>query len=327
MSPIITRIASNATNHERGSPDIAGDGVILKAGIVQRIWLAVLLILVGVVPNAAGGERDGSPRKCILVFGAHADDVDEMAGGTFARYIAEGYQGVYVCALNNFSGNRLEKVPGNWDFDQRKPTAALTGSRNMYSVDALETMQIRKEEALQAAGVYGAELVFFDFREPEIWLGRRAVPYGSREFQDFDPPGRRFVNLATRYHADVAQVVDLLRTYQPEIIITHTLGGEKVDHGGCAYMMYLAFKEAMARGIAVGKLWMTVNGWLSDADAQKNGRGVPDVHIDVRDFLKTKFSALDKHASQNGGAGQQYVRVRRIQPKEVTEEFITVIEK
>ncbi len=295
-------------------------------GIVQSIGLASALLLAGVVPNAAGGERDDGPRKCILVFGAHADDVDEMAGGTFARYIAEGYQGVYVCALNNFSGNRLEKVPGNWDFDRRKPTAALTGSRNMYSVDALETMQIRKEEALRAAGVYGAELVFFDFREPEIWLGRTAVPYGSREFQDFNPPGRRFVNLATRYHADITLVVDLLRKYQPEIVITHTLGGEKVDHGGCAYMMYLAFKEAMARGIAVGKLWMTVNGWLSDADAQKSGRGVPDVQIDVRNFLKTKFAALDKHASQNGGAGQQYVRVRQIQPKEVTEEFITVIE-
>ncbi len=243
------------------------------AGIVWKIGIVAGLLLVGVVPNAAGGEHAGRSGKCIMVFGAHADDVDEMAGGTFARYIAEGYRGVYVCALNNFSGNRIEKVPGNWDFDRRKPTAALTGSRNMYSVDALETMQIRKEEALRAAAVYGAEPVFLDFREPEIWLGRKAVPYGSREFQDFNPPGRRFVNLAARYRADVALVVDLLRTYQPDIVITHTLGGEKVDHGGCAYIMYLAFHEAKARGIPVGRLWMTVNGWLSDADAQKSGRG------------------------------------------------------
>lgn len=289
-------------------------------------WRIAVFLLLWSTAATRAAENPGTPRKCILVFGAHADDVDEMAGGTLARYIARGYQGVYVGALNNFSGNRIEKVPGNWDFDRRKVTSALTHSPNLYSVDALETMQARKEEASRAASVYGAEAVFLDFREPEIWLGRKAVPYGTKEFFDFDPPGRRFVNLATRYRADVALVVELLRKYQPEIIITHTLGGEKVDHGGCAYMMYLAFKEAMARRIPVGKLWMTVNGWLADDDAQKNGRGVPDVRVDVKDYLKTKFAALDKHVSQNGGAGQQYVRVRQIQPKEVVEEFITVID-
>jgi LmbE family N-acetylglucosaminyl deacetylase len=298
----------------------------MKSHTVRVVGSSILFLLLGMVAVAPGADKNDGPRKCILVFGAHADDVEEMAGGTFARYIAEGYQGVYVGALNNFSGNRIDKVPGNWDFDTRKSTGAITGSRNMYSVDALETMQLRNEEARCAAAVFGAETIFLDFREPEIWLGRKAVPYGSREFQDYDPPGGKFVNLATRYHADVARVVELLRKYQPEIIITHTLGGEKLDHGGCAYMMYLAFKEAVRKGIPVGKLWMSVNGWLADTDAQKNRRGVPDLQIDVKNYLETKFSALDKHVSQNGGLGQQYVRVRQIQPKEVIEEFITVID-
>ena len=118
-----------------------------------------------------------------------------MAGGTLARFMAEGYRGVYVCMLNNFSGNRLEKVPGNWNFDTRKATATLTGSRNVYQVDALETMQIRKEEALQAAAVYGAESVFLDFREPEIWIGRKSVIYGTQAYQDYSPPGGRFVKM------------------------------------------------------------------------------------------------------------------------------------
>jgi LmbE family N-acetylglucosaminyl deacetylase len=288
--------------------------------------VAALLLFPCLVAVAQETGQGNKPRKCILVFGAHADDVEEMAGGMFARYIAEGYQGVYVGALNNFSGNRIDKVPGNWDFDRRVSTGALTGSKNMYSVGALETMQIRNEEARRAAAVFGADAVFLDFREPEIWLGRKAVPYGTKEFQDYNPPGREFVNLGTRYHRDVALVVELLRKYQPEIVITHTLGGEKVDHGGCAYIMYLAFKEAMARRIPVGKLWMVVNGWLADPDAQANGRGVPDLQIDVQKHLKTKFAALDKHVSQNGGHGQQYVRVREIQPKEVIEEFITVID-
>src|SRR5512140_917031 len=208
--------------------------------MTKRTLLALMLsvpLLHCSVVSGQGPEKSNKPRKCILVFGAHADDVEEMAGGTFARYIAKGYQGVYVGALNNFSGNRIDKVPGSWDFDRRVSTGAMTGSTKVYSVDALETMQVRNEEARQAAAVFGAETVFLDFREPEIWLGRKAVPYGTREFQDYDPPGGRFVNLATRYHSDITRVLELLKKYQPEIVITHTLGGEKVDHGGWAYMM------------------------------------------------------------------------------------------
>jgi hypothetical protein len=41
--------------------------------------------------------------------------------------------------------------------------------------------------------------------------------------------------------------------------------------------MYLAFKKAIKENVPVGKLWMTVNGWLLDKTAQKNGRGKPDV--------------------------------------------------
>ena len=121
-------------------------------------------------------------------------------------------------------------------------------------------------------------------------------------------------------------VYDLLVKYQPEIVITHTLGGEKHDHGNGAYLMYLAFEKAMENNIPVGKLWMTVNGWLLEKDAQKSGRGVPDVKIEVKEFLDTKYEALNKHVSQNGGFGRDYVIGNETQPREVVEEFITVID-
>jgi LmbE family N-acetylglucosaminyl deacetylase len=109
-------------------------------------------------------------------------------------------------------------------------------------------------------------------------------------------------------------------------VIIHTLGGEKLDHEGSAYMMYLAFKEAMERNVPVGKLWMTVNGWLLDNPAVKNGKGKPDIKVDVRNYLETKYEALNKHISQNGGMGREYVTGNQTQPKEVTEEFITAID-
>jgi LmbE family N-acetylglucosaminyl deacetylase len=257
-----------------------------------------------------------------MVFGAHADDVDEIAGGTFAKYISMGYEGVYVCVTNNLAGCNLERTP----FFNKGPNFTISDSPLNYPADALETNQIRSEEAKAAASVYGAIPVFLDFCEPEFYMGRRVIIYASEEFIRFDPPGRRQINLATRYSEDVDVVVKLLETYHPEIVITHTLGGEKLDHEGSAYMMYLAFKKAIDKKIPVGKLWMTVNGWLLEEEAQKRGRGKPDIKEDVRDYLKIKYEALNKHISQNGGLGRDYVMGNRIQPGEVIEEFITVLD-
>jgi LmbE family N-acetylglucosaminyl deacetylase len=275
----------------------------------RLLKLSVVLILVFANLIIAGEGK--KPRKCIMVFGSHADDVEQMAGGTLARYIAEGYQGIYVCVMNNLSGNRIEKVAGNWDFEKGNLTSAITLSPKMYQADALETMQIRREEALQAVKVFGAEAVFLDFCEPELWLGRKLIVYGTEDFLRYNPPGRKQVSLATRYSVDVNFVVDLLRKYQPEITIIHTPGGEKLDHGESGYLMYLAFKRAISQGIAVGKLWTAPNGWLADSISQRSGRGKADVRIGVENHLKTKLEAWNKHLSQNGGEVEKRFASRR----------------
>jgi LmbE family N-acetylglucosaminyl deacetylase len=282
--------------------------------------LALLTALSVFSVNALSAADKGKPRKCILVFGAHADDVDEIAGGTLARYVAEGYQGVYVCVTNNLAGCLLERAPG----DKWGPNFAVAISPHTYPIEALETHQIREIEARAAAAVYGATPVFLDFYEPELWEGRKLIIFGSKEYMRFNPPGRTQVSLATRYSRDVDVVVDLLKQYQPEIIIIHTLGGEKLDHGNSAYLMYLAYQKAISSGIPVGKLWMKVDGWLLDDVAQKTGRGKADVQVDVKNYLSTKYEALNKHISQNGGYGRNYVIRNQTQPKEVIEEFITV---
>jgi LmbE family N-acetylglucosaminyl deacetylase len=286
---------------------------------IYRFNFFLILVIIQTSFFIVQGQE--KPQKCIMIFGAHADDVDEIAGGTFAKYISMGYEGVYVCVTNNLAGCNLERTPY---FEG--PEFTVSDSPLEYPVGGLETRQIRSEEALQAAKVYGAVPVFLDFCEPEIYLGRKLIIYATEDFMNYNPPGRRQINLATRYSEDVDVVVDLLKKYQPEIVITHTLGGEKLDHEGTAYMMYLAFTRAMEKNIPVGKLWMTVNGWLLDEYAQRNGRGKPDVHINVKDYLKTKYEALNKHVSQNGGFGREYVTENETQPKEVIEEFITVLD-
>jgi LmbE family N-acetylglucosaminyl deacetylase len=267
-------------------------------------------------------QQKSKPRKCIMVFGAHADDVDENAGGTLAKYVAMGYEGIYVCAINNLDGCNLERTP--W-YD-KGPNFSISNSPNKYRVGALETSQIREEEARQAAAVYPATPIFLNYKEPTFFIGRKMVYYGSPQYDAYHPPGRPLIPIATYIDTEVAWVCKLLEKYQPEIVITHTLGGEKMDHGNAAYLIYEAFKKAMQENVPVGKLWMVVNGWFLDKTAQQNGRGKPDVHIDVKDYLATKYKALNKHISQNGGFGRDYVTGNKTQPKESIEEFITVID-
>lgn len=284
--------------------------------------IVITCLSVILLPATVMAQEKAKPRKCILVFGAHADDVDENAGGTFAKYIAMGYEGIYVCAINNLDGCNLERTP--W-YD-KGPNFTISNSSQKYRVDALETSQIREEEARAAAAVYPSTPIFLNYKEPTFFIGRKMVYYGTPEYDAFDPPGRPLIPVATYMDEEVNYVCDLLEKYQPEIVITHTLGGEKMDHGNTAYMIYLAFKQAMNKGIPVGKLWMVVNGWFLDGAAQKNKVGMPYVQVNVKDHLTTKYKAINMHISQNGGWGRDYVTGNKTQPKEVIEEFITVLD-
>jgi LmbE family N-acetylglucosaminyl deacetylase len=262
------------------------------------------------------------PRKCIMVFGAHADDVESLAGGTFAKYIAMGYEAIYVGVINNFAGCNLEKTP----YFKGAVPFTISASPHSYPVEALETSQIREEEALAAAAIFGAKKEFLNFKEPWFSMGRKQIDYGTEAYIQFAPPGRPLIALATIMSAEVNVVLDLLKKYQPEIVIIHTLGGEKLDHGNAGYMVYLAFKRAIQQKVAVGKLWMAVRGWLADEESPQNRKRTADVRINVKDFLKTKYEAYDKHVSQNGGMGRAYVLSNRKQSyNDETEEFITVL--
>jgi LmbE family N-acetylglucosaminyl deacetylase len=258
-----------------------------------------------------------------MVFGAHADDVESLAGGTFAKYIAMGYEGIYVDVINNLAGCNLEKTP----YFKGALPFTISNSPHAYPVDALETSQIREEEALKAAAVFGARPVFLNYKEPWFSMGRKRIDYGTKLYGQYAPPGRPLIALATIMSKEVNFVLDLLKLHKPEIVIIHTLGGEKLDHGNAAYIAYLAFKKAIDQKIPVGKLWMAVRGWFSEKYAQENERGKPDILIDVKDFLKTKYVAYNKHISQNGGFGRDYVLSNRKKNyNDEVEEFITVID-
>jgi len=284
--------------------------------------LLCLTVLLPLTVNISFSQDKEKPIKCIMVFGAHADDVEPMAGGTFAKYISEGYEGIYVCVINNFAGCGIESVGGGTDAPAgvKGPLFSVSNSPLDYPVDALETIQIRAEEARNAAAVFHSTPLFLDFREGFVWHGRSRSYLGSDAYHQYNPPGRQAISLAEEESGNVDYLVDILRKYSPEIVITHTMGGDKHDHGNSGYIMYLAFKKAMEKGVPVGKLWMRPKGWLVDAEAKNKSRGVADVKIDVSKYIGIKYEALNKHISQKGTIRKQ------TRPEEVTEEFITVLD-
>jgi LmbE family N-acetylglucosaminyl deacetylase len=293
----------------------------MKENRLPKLLISVIsLLLINVSLILAQGKVN--PRKCIMVFGAHADDVEPMAGGTFAKFISEGYQGIYVCVINNFAGCGIESVGGGTTppAGVTHPLFSISDSPQSYPVEALETIQIRQEEAKSAASVFNASPVFLDFREGIIWLGRKRCNLGSDEYHQYQPPGRQAVSLAEEESGNVEYLVDLLKKYSPEIVIIHTLGGDKHDHGNSAYIMYLAFLKAIEKGVPVGKLWMRPKGWLVGTEAKIKGIGKADVQVNVKKFIALKYEALNKHVSQKGTVRKQ------TRPEEEIEEFITVLD-
>jgi LmbE family N-acetylglucosaminyl deacetylase len=289
-------------------------------GNILLMRLGIMIFFAPVLTMHAGGQE--KTENCIMVFGAHADDVELIAGGTFARYISEGYQGIYVCVINNAAGCAIESVGGGTKPPPgvEAPLFSISDSPKSYPVGALETMQIRQEEALRAAAVFNAVPVFLDFRQGYFWQGRKRCYAGSEEYHLFQPPGRPVVSLAELESGHVEYLIGLLRKYSPDIVITHALGGDKHDHGNSAYLMYRAFKEAIDEGVAVGQLWIQPKGWLIDDRAQAIDWGEAAIQIDVRDYLDIKYEALNQHVSQMG------IPRKQTSPEELTETFICVLD-
>lgn len=257
---------------------------------------AVLLLTLPVTARseAAANRPQPDTRKCMMVIGAHADDVEgPLAGGTLAKYKDDGYELVYVMSTNNAAGCLLNRsLEGDTGFTE-KPVP------HDYPVSALETIEIRNKEALDAAAFYGAQPVFLNFQESQFWPAyREVVNVGDPFYYQYAPPGRNVVSVSTRFSDAVGAVAGLLAKHRPEIVITHMTGGEKHDHGNTGYLVYLAFEKAMEKG-AVGQLWMTPRGWVAGPAWSK--RLAPYVKaVDVTPYVAHRHRALHIHVSQQG---------------------------
>ena len=106
--------------------------IISTFKLVQPGAMAIFLCILLMNTPFTHAQQLEKPRKCILVFGAHADDVESLAGGTFAKYIAMGYEGIYVGVINNLAGCSLEKTP----YFKGAPPFTVSNSTQAFPVGA-----------------------------------------------------------------------------------------------------------------------------------------------------------------------------------------------
>ncbi|MBN2326673.1 MAG: PIG-L family deacetylase [Candidatus Omnitrophica bacterium] len=148
---------------------------------------------------------------------------------------------IYVTVTNITAGCLLNRaLPAGKSVFKEQPVP------HDYPAGALETMEIRSKEAVDAAAILGAKPIFLNFRETVFWPVAREMTY-IRDFffQQYNPPGRNAVSISTRFDDAVDVVAALLNEYRPEIVITHVTGADNHDHVNTGYLVYQAFKRAM----------------------------------------------------------------------------------
>ncbi|MCB5906934.1 PIG-L deacetylase family protein [Streptomyces pinistramenti] len=182
----------------------------------------------------------------VLAMGAHPDDVELFCAGTLAHYVRQGAH-VTVAVLTN-------------------------GELGSRTLSPEETAVVREKEALRAAGVLGAEL---------LWTG---APDGFL----FDTPEVR------------RQAVDVVRRSRPDVIFAHHPGDYHPDHRMVAQLASAA--RLLARETSLVSSYPATDrvAPLFYMDTLLGtGGGSPDVWVDISDTMGTKEAMLAEHLSQN----------------------------
>ena len=192
-----------------------------------------------------------NPPKMILALVPHPDDAEFYAGGTIARMIAEGAQAVIVIATD--------------------------GRRGSFQHDSETLINLRREEAKQAAAVLGAE--------PPVMLGHADMEL------DALPPG--FLR---------QQFVRLIRQYRPDVVIAEDpFAPDEVhpDHRAVAWAasdaisyasLPLVHPEHLAEGLPPH--FVPEKYFFAE-----NSSGANKI-VDITNTMEKKLSALAEHKTQ-----------------------------
>ena len=235
-----------------------------------------------------------SNQPCIAAILAHSDDLELYCGGTFAKYIARGYRGVYG-------------VLSTWTTGHTK----VNGASRYLPTRAIRPRSLA--EMQRAAQVFGAELFALNLADRHYTdADGRAVPLTyalqTRAGEGLPPEVTPLVTASTPpASADasagaIMKVAELLIKYRPRIVIAQTVDGGNIDHFAAALIVHKAYRQAAA-SVTLGPLYMR----LTEASFF---RRQPDWVVDVTGYEEVAEKAIACYESQGGTAYHVRMRAR-----------------
>lgn len=221
--------------------------------------------------------------KILIAVAAHADDVELNAGGTVAKWAAQGGEVHILMVTNNCSGTI---IPPNGD------------EKSARRINPKETMKIRRREQEAAAAIIGAKVHYLGLCQRHYWDekqnravslhfgGEAPAPEGIAGY----PP--LLVNYYNPEH--VNRLADLLVGLKPQVVLTQPVIDLDPEHHAVACLVWQAFNQRRQElGGAALRFW-------SPGSSCIDGLFDPGYdHIeDISDFYEKKLELCRAHASQ-----------------------------
>ena len=219
--------------------------------------------------------------KILVAVATHCDDVELNAGGTVAKWAAQGGKVHIVMVTNNCAG---EFIPEGGDESAKR------------RILAQEATAIRRREQEAAAALIGASVRYLDYSQRHYWDGRQQVTAGF-EHEAPPPPGvAGRPQLITSYQKPehYQGVGKLLVLLKPDVVLTHGVLDVDPEHHAVCSLMWLAFRECRAdlKGVAL-RFWTPGSSCMWGVMEPNY-----DYFEDISDYFDRKLALCRCHASQ-----------------------------
>jgi LmbE family N-acetylglucosaminyl deacetylase len=185
-----------------------------------------------------------SKQLSVLAVGAHPDDTEFRCGGTLARYASAGHH-VTMCYVTRGDKGHLRIPPD-------------------------ELAKIREKEARAAAAVIGAEVIWMDY-----------------------PDGELYVTPETRM-----AFLDMVRQANPDIIFTHSREAYHPDHVAVSELVFAANYLSTVPHLKTAHPAIDHVPLIYYIDVHTGTQLLSVEYVNISDFIDQKIKMARAHASQ-----------------------------